>query len=161
MLSGNVAANAFNLRIAAAPNGDAAIAWDENSQYGKVRITEVGGTGGSGGPVPASDTIDSGGYEYSFFAPFACVSKPAPIRLRAGSRAIRKLAKTKRVRVVKVSFALGSRRATDRTRGFGASFPTDALDAGRHRVTASVLTERVGDGKRRTLRFEETVSICG
>lgn len=157
VLSGAEASATFNLRLAAAPNGDAAMAWDQNSQYGKVFITELGG---SGGPVPASDLIESGGYEYSLFAPFACVAKPAPARLRASSRSIRKLAADKRVKVVKVAFSLGTSKRSDRTRGFTASFPTESLDAGRYPATATVTIERLRDGKRSTKRLVGTAAVC-
>lgn len=159
----------FNLQVSVAPDGEGFAVWDENGQAGHVGAVALkpgatigGGGAGGGAPTPA-DSVTVGGLELTLFAPGGCVNPGTTLKLQVTSKTKKKLSPKKRVKIVKVVFALDKKKKTDKKAAFKASFKTSGLAAGsKHKLRAAVqLKPVIGKGAKKTKTLKGSLTICG
>jgi hypothetical protein len=162
--------NAFNLRVAAGPDGKGLAVYDRNGDNDQVRavplIPSTGGTPGNDGSAtnPADTvTVGGGGQEVTLFTPAECVNPGVKITLRVTSKTKHKLSPKKRVKIVYVVFSVDKKKKKDKKAAFKASFSTKKFKApSTHKLRAKVRLKPVqGKGKAKTKTLNGSLKICG
>jgi hypothetical protein len=170
VLSGTEADDAFNLRVAAGPDGKGLAVWDQNGDSGQVRAIPLipatgGGDGTDGSASNPSDTVTVGGgdQEVTLFAPAKCVNPGVKITLRVTSKTKHKLAPKKHVKIVYVIFSVDTKKKKDKKAAFKATFSTAKFKApSKHKLRARVrLKPAKGKGKPTTKTLKGSLKICG
>jgi hypothetical protein len=170
VLSGTEADDAFNLRVAAGPDGKGLAVWDQNGDSGQVRAVPLipasgGGDGTDGSASAPSDTVTVGGgdQEVTLFAPAKCVNPGVKITLRVTSKTKHKLAPKKHVKIVYVIFSVDKKKKKDKKAAFKATFSTAKFKApSKHKLRAKVRLKPVkGKGKATTKTLKGSLKICG
>jgi hypothetical protein len=170
VLSGTEADDAFNLRVAAGPDGTGLAVWDQNGNSGQVRAiplvpsTGGGGDGNDGSASTPSDTVTVGGgdQEVTLFTPGKCVNPGVKITLRVTSKTKHKLSPKKHVKIVYVVFSLDKKKKKDKKAAFKATFSTKKFKApSTHKLRAKVRLKPVkGKGKAKTKTLKGKLKIC-
>jgi hypothetical protein len=172
VVSGTEADDAFNLRVAAGPDGTGLAVWDQNGDSGQVRAiplipaTDGGGGGGNDGSASTpSDTVTVGGgdQELTLLTPGQCVNPGVKITLRVTSKTKHKLSPKKHVKIVYVVFSVDKKKKKDKKAAFKATFNTNKFKApSKHKLRAKVRLKPVkGKGKAKTKTLKGTLKICG
>jgi hypothetical protein len=171
VLTGTEADDAFNLRVAAGPDGKGLAVWDQNGDKGQVRAiplipaTGGGGDGNDGSASNPSDTVTVGGgdQELTLFTPGKCVNPGVKITLRVTSKTKHKLSPKKHVKIVYVVFSVDKKKKKDKKAAFKATFATKTFKApSTHKLRAKVrLKPQKGKGKATTKTLKGKLKICG
>jgi hypothetical protein len=171
VLSGAEPDNAYNLRVAAGPDGKGLAVYDRGGDSGQVRAVPLvpgaggGGDGTDGSATNPSDTVTvgSGGQVVTLFTPGKCVNPGVKITLRVTSKTKKKLSPKKQVKIVYVIFSVDKKTKKDKKAAFKATFKTAGFKAGsKHKLRAKVRLKPVkGSGKAKTKTLKGTLTICG
>lgn len=150
LITGDEPDNAFNLQIAAGPNGKGFVVYDRNGDNGKLaavpfdaNASSSSGGGSSGVNGGAGETpvqhVTVGGQVITLLAPKRCVKPGTRIRLRVTHRQKVRLSPKRRVKIVYVIFNLDKVKKKDAKAAFRKDFSTNGFKASsRHKVGAKI-----------------------
>lgn len=157
VVGGSDAEDAFNIRVAGAPDGRAFAVWDENDNSGNARGVLLPAKGRG----PPADAVRAAQYEFQLHAPFPCTPKGGALKMSVMPRTVKKVSKSKKAAVSSVRFTLDKTgEITDKTSKYTASFATADLPASSAHSLRAIVSYKVGGGKTKTATLAATGLIC-
>jgi hypothetical protein len=157
LYTGVAADDAYALQVAAAPDRQGFVTWDQSDNTGPVRVSTLEPLVG----IPVA-SVTVGGEEITLFAPGACVKAGTEITLTVTHKTKVKLSPTKKVKIVFVVFSLDKKTKKDKKAGFHKKFSTKGFASkSSHNVGAKVrLRPAKGNGKQTTKELKGSFKIC-